>query len=114
MKVVFAGFSAESLAQRVLDCKPKVIITCNAVRRGPKVLRLKPIVDEALLNSLAHGVSVGKVILMLTQFLIQWGVVHDSLMFMGSTSNFYISLVASVLYANLFPCLGRCLFDLCK
>lgn len=56
--VVFAGFSAESLAQRVLDCKPKVIITCNAVWRGPKVLGLKVIVDEALTISLAQGVSV--------------------------------------------------------
>lgn len=56
--VVFAGFSAESLAQRVLDCRPKVIITCNAVWRGPKVLILKTIVDEALSTSLAQGVAV--------------------------------------------------------
>ncbi|KAH7332178.1 hypothetical protein KP509_20G073600 [Ceratopteris richardii] len=56
--VIFAGFSAESLAQRVLDCKPKVIITCNAVCRGPKIINLKDIVDEALSISLAHGVSV--------------------------------------------------------
>lgn len=57
--VVFAGFSAESLVQRVLDCRPKLIITCNAVRRGPKVLDLKAIVDEALSSSLAQGVAVG-------------------------------------------------------
>ena len=100
MKVVFAGFSAESLAQRVLDCKPKVIITCNAVRRGPKVLRLKPIVDEALLNSLAHGVSVGKVILTLTQFLIQWGVVHDDTDIYGVNFQLLHKLVASVFYGN--------------
>ncbi|KAK4370163.1 hypothetical protein RND71_009638 [Anisodus tanguticus] len=41
--VVFAGFSAESLAQRIVDCKPKVVITCNAVRRGPKTTFLKDI-----------------------------------------------------------------------
>ena len=80
IKVVFAGFSAESLAQRVLDCKPKVIITCNAARRGPKVLRLKSIVDEALLNSSAHGVSVGKL------SLIQKGLVFTR--FARSTSSF--------------------------
>lgn len=56
--VVFAGFSAESLAQRLLDCRPKLIVTCGAVRRGPKVLNLKAIVDEALSNSAAQGVSV--------------------------------------------------------
>lgn len=27
--VVFAGFSAESLAQRIEDCKCNVILTCN-------------------------------------------------------------------------------------
>ncbi|KAJ8478718.1 hypothetical protein OPV22_022445 [Ensete ventricosum] len=57
--VVFAGFSAESLAQRIVDCKPKVVITCNAVRRGSKSIHLKEIVDNALIESVKHGVSVG-------------------------------------------------------
>ncbi|XP_026655859.1 acetyl-coenzyme A synthetase, chloroplastic/glyoxysomal-like isoform X2 [Phoenix dactylifera] len=57
--VVFAGFSAESLAQRILDCKPKVVITCNAVRRGPKTIHLKEIVDSALTDCAKDGVSVG-------------------------------------------------------
>lgn len=39
--VVFAGYSAESLLQRVMDCKPKIVVTCNAVRRGNKVINLK-------------------------------------------------------------------------
>ncbi|KAK4747707.1 hypothetical protein SAY87_014293 [Trapa incisa] len=56
--VVFAGFSAESLAQRIVDCKPKVVITCNAVKRGPKVINLKEIVDAALIESARNGVSV--------------------------------------------------------
>lgn len=46
--VVFAGFSAESLAQRIEDCKTNVILTCNAVMRGPKMIDLKKIVDKAL------------------------------------------------------------------
>lgn len=29
--VVFAGFSAESLAQRMEDCKSNVLLTCNGV-----------------------------------------------------------------------------------
>ncbi|KAM0954624.1 hypothetical protein EV1_022908 [Malus domestica] len=56
--VVFAGFSAESLAQRIVDCKPKVVITCNAVKRGSKVIHLKDIVDAALIESSQSGVSV--------------------------------------------------------
>ncbi|KAF3776920.1 Acetyl-coenzyme A synthetase, partial [Nymphaea thermarum] len=58
--VVFAGFSVESLAQRIIDCKPKVVITCNAVRRGSKTIYLKDIVDHALEESANKGVSVGK------------------------------------------------------
>ncbi|KQJ82427.1 acetyl-coenzyme A synthetase, chloroplastic/glyoxysomal [Brachypodium distachyon] len=57
--VVFAGFSADALAQRITDCKPKVVITCNAVKRGPKLIPLKDIVDASLVQSAKNGVSVG-------------------------------------------------------
>ncbi|CAH9132549.1 unnamed protein product [Cuscuta epithymum] len=56
--VVFAGFSAESLSQRIMDCKPKVVITCNAVRRGSKVIHLKDIVDAALSESKQSGITI--------------------------------------------------------
>ncbi|GAA0150736.1 ligase [Lithospermum erythrorhizon] len=56
--VVFAGFSAESLSQRIVDCKPKVILTCNAVMRGPKLINLKHIVDAALAESTQKGVAI--------------------------------------------------------
>nr|XP_016437820.1 PREDICTED: acetyl-coenzyme A synthetase, chloroplastic/glyoxysomal-like [Nicotiana tabacum] len=56
--VVFAGFSAESIAQRIMDCKPKVVITCNAVRRGPKTIFLKDIVDAALIESAQNGINI--------------------------------------------------------
>eukprot|EP01119_Soliformovum_irregulare_P018032 TRINITY_DN5462_c0_g1_i3.p1 TRINITY_DN5462_c0_g1~~TRINITY_DN5462_c0_g1_i3.p1 ORF type:complete len:579 (+),score=130.13 TRINITY_DN5462_c0_g1_i3:50-1786(+) len=46
--VVFAGFSAESLAARVNDAKCKVIITSDELKRGGKVVPLKKTVDEAL------------------------------------------------------------------
>lgn len=58
-QVVFAGFSADSLAQRIVDCKPKLVITCNAVKRGVKPIFLKDIVDAALVESEKNGVSVG-------------------------------------------------------
>ncbi|KAG0489423.1 hypothetical protein HPP92_008234 [Vanilla planifolia] len=56
--VVFAGFSAESLAQRIVDCKPKVVITCNAVHRGSKIIHLKDIVDNALAACSKNGCPV--------------------------------------------------------
>jgi acetyl-CoA synthetase len=46
--VVFAGFSAEALRERVIDCGAKVLITANEGKRGGKVLALKSIVDKAL------------------------------------------------------------------
>lgn len=59
LQVVFAGFSSESLAQRIMDCKPKVVITSNAVKRGPKAIHLKDIVDAALDECAKSGISVG-------------------------------------------------------
>lgn len=48
--VVFAGFSAHSLAGRIQDCKAKVILTADELYRGDKIVPLKKIVDEALLE----------------------------------------------------------------
>ncbi|KAF8508730.1 hypothetical protein BU17DRAFT_77923 [Hysterangium stoloniferum] len=46
--VVFAGFSAESLRDRVQDCKCRVVITTDEGRRGGKSIATKAIVDAAL------------------------------------------------------------------
>ena len=46
--VVFGGFSAEALRDRVRDCGSKIIITQNEGRRGGKPLALKSVVDQAL------------------------------------------------------------------
>ena len=46
--VVFAGFSAESLRDRVNDCHSKVVITADEGRRGGKTIATKAIVDAAL------------------------------------------------------------------
>lgn len=45
---VFAGFSAESLRDRVNDCECKVLITTDEGRRGGKSIATKAIVDAAL------------------------------------------------------------------
>ena len=46
--VVFAGFSAGSLADRINDSSCKLILTADGAHRGDKKLDLKKIVDEAL------------------------------------------------------------------
>jgi len=46
--VVFGGFSARSLYDRVVDASAEVVITADAGRRGGKFVRLKAAVDQAL------------------------------------------------------------------
>jgi acetyl-CoA synthetase len=46
--VVFGGFSAKSLEERIVDVGAKVIITADEQMRGGKKLPLKAVVDEAL------------------------------------------------------------------
>ncbi|KAK3315107.1 acetate-CoA ligase [Apodospora peruviana] len=46
--VVFAGFSADSLRDRVIDARSKVVITSDEGKRGGKLIGTKKIVDDAL------------------------------------------------------------------
>ena len=46
--VVFAGFSAQALADRVDDAQAKAIICSDYNRRGAKVIPVKHVVDEAM------------------------------------------------------------------
>jgi propionyl-CoA synthetase len=49
--VVFGGFASGSLASRIEDATPKVIVSADAGPRGGKVLAYKPLLDEAILQS---------------------------------------------------------------
>jgi propionyl-CoA synthetase len=46
--VVFGGFAAASLAARIDDARPKVVVTADAGMRMGKMVPLKPLADEAI------------------------------------------------------------------
>ena len=46
--VVFAGFSATALADRINDCEAKMVLTSDGNFRGNKNIPVKAVVDEAL------------------------------------------------------------------
>jgi propionyl-CoA synthetase len=49
--VVFGGFASGSLASRIDDATPKVVVSADAGSRGGKVLAYKPLLDEAIRQS---------------------------------------------------------------
>ena len=46
--VVFGGFASGSLASRIEDAEPKVIVSADAGSRGGKAVPYKPLLDEAI------------------------------------------------------------------
>jgi acetyl-CoA synthetase len=46
--VIFGGFSAQSIADRLQDAKAEYIITCDGAFRGNKEIPLKNVIDDAL------------------------------------------------------------------
>ena len=46
--VVFGGFASHSLASRIDDAKPKMVISAEAGARGGKPVPYKPLLDEAI------------------------------------------------------------------
>lgn len=49
--VVFGGFAAGSLASRIEDATPTVVVSADAGSRGGKVVAYKPLLDEAIATS---------------------------------------------------------------
>jgi acetyl-CoA synthetase len=48
--VVFGGFSAQSIADRINDAACSVVITCDGAYRGAKSIHLKSVIDDALVQ----------------------------------------------------------------
>lgn len=47
--VVFGGFSAQSIADRIQDAQCSLVITCDGAFRGNKDIPLKSVIDDALM-----------------------------------------------------------------
>ncbi len=60
--IVFGGFSAESLRDRVTDAESAFIITTDGALRGKKTIPMKTTVDNAIKMSVALGQKVEKCI----------------------------------------------------
>ena len=48
--VVFGGFSAQSIADRILDAECSIVITADGAYRGNKQIALKNVIDDALVR----------------------------------------------------------------
>jgi acetyl-CoA synthetase len=49
--IVFGGFSADALGDRIADATCTTLITCNGTHRGAKPLEMKTVADEAMANA---------------------------------------------------------------
>jgi len=49
--VIFGGFSAQSIANRLEDANAEFIITCDGAYRGAKDIPLKAVIDDALIGN---------------------------------------------------------------
>ena len=49
--VIFGGFSAQSIADRLYDAGAEFIVTCDGAYRGEKIIPLKSVIDDALIGN---------------------------------------------------------------
>ena len=49
--VIFGGFSAQSIADRLYDAQAEYIVTCDGAYRGGKDIPLKSVIDDALIGN---------------------------------------------------------------
>ncbi|WP_336278578.1 acetate--CoA ligase [Bartonella sp. CB175] len=59
--VIFAGFSPEAIAERLVNCESTFIITADQGLRGGKLIKLKDNIDHAITIAAHHHVHVDQV-----------------------------------------------------
>eukprot|EP00892_Ulva_mutabilis_P006453 jgi/Ulvmu1/417/UM001_0424.1 len=89
--VVFGGFSSESLADRIVNCGAKVLITASGVMRGKKAIQLKQIADEACRISKARDAPVSSVLVLDVKHAS--GIRRDDVAFDGGRDVWYDDVI---------------------
>ena len=74
--VVFGGFSAKSVNERIIDAGAKLVITADGQFRGGKEIALKPAVDEALAMGGCDSIE-GVVVYRRTGGQVAWNAKRD-------------------------------------
>jgi acetyl-CoA synthetase len=74
--VVFGGFSAKSVNERIVDAGAKLVITADGQYRGGKEITLKPAVDEALAMGGCESVK-GVIVYRRTGGNVAWNAKRD-------------------------------------
>ncbi|KAA0706948.1 Acetyl-coenzyme A synthetase, cytoplasmic [Triplophysa tibetana] len=77
--IVFAGFSAESLCERIMDSRCSLLITADGFYRGDKLINLKLIADEALEKCRDKSFPVEKCIMLKHLTKEEESTIHGSL-----------------------------------
>lgn len=75
--VVFGGFASHSLASRIEDAEPRLIVSADAGSRGGKVVEYKPLLDDAIALSAYKPEAVLMVNRQLAAFRAVHGRDHD-------------------------------------
>nr|CAH7739874.1 unnamed protein product [Callosobruchus chinensis] len=66
--LVFAGFSSDNFAERIMDCGARVLVTADGAWRGEKLLQLKVICDQAMAKCAQKGHNIDSEIVISNNF----------------------------------------------